>query len=878
MFGLSKIEKIKKDHPLEDTIRSYGVELKQQGQSLIGRCPFHDDDTPSLSISPSKQLWNCFGCSAGGDVISFVEQIENISNKEAIVRFSHNFEPQKQFKITEKKHETPRSSQQIEQPSASIDSDHIFKEVCRVYHETFSESVTAQNYLINRGLKNPGNWKHFQVGYCDGKRLKNILPDSGNMIEQLKKLGILNDKGNECFYKCVVFPIHDQNGIPVGLYGRSIEGKRHLYLKGKHQSVWNINAVKAFDQLILTESLIDAFSLFELGFQNVLPLYGTQGLTDNHLELFESNAVKEIILCMDNDAAGENAIDSITEKLKPLKTPVSRISLPTEFKDPNDFLIAGQDSDAFEKLLKARERLNPIIENIEEKHKKAEGLVQNGHDYAVFHFGELVFQARGFRSKYGDSMRVVLSVTSADGKRFIDRTDLYVARNRRNYANMCANTLKLQSALIESHLSEVIEGIESLQQNQNNEKEKKVSGPETMSASEKELALKFLKTPALMKAIKKDLDHCGYIGEDAAKMIAYLSATSRITDNPISMTIRASSATGKSHLMEKVSQLMPPEDVSFYSRISSQSLYYMEKDALKNRLLIIDEKAGANDQSDYALRTLISRKSLSLAVVVHNTETGDSKTQTIEIEGPCVVWDSTTQQNVNPENLSRVFEIWLGSDSRKQTKRIHEMQRYRYKEEGWREEQNASEIIQTHQNAQRLLKPLRVKIPFVDQIKFPDHWTRTRRDNERFLSLISSIALLHQYQRPIKETAGVKFIEATKDDYQAAYDLAVDVLRATFQPLSKGAHDLFAFLLREVSKKAEQAQVAINDYMFTRREIRDSIGWSESKLRMYLDELANMEYLFRLAGRHGSSFRYRLLETHELSDPLKGLTTPAEIA
>ena len=86
MFGLRKVDRIKRNHPIEQVIQSYGIELKQRGQSLIGLCPFHDDKTPSLSVTPEKGLFHCFGCSAGGDVITFVEKIENISNKEAIQR------------------------------------------------------------------------------------------------------------------------------------------------------------------------------------------------------------------------------------------------------------------------------------------------------------------------------------------------------------------------------------------------------------------------------------------------------------------------------------------------------------------------------------------------------------------------------------------------------------------------------------------------------------------------------------------------------------------------------------------------------------------------------------------------------------------------
>ena len=135
---------------------------------------------------------------------------------------------------------------------------------------------------------------------------------------------------------------------------------------------------------------------------------------------------------------------------------------------------------------------------------------------------------------------------------------------------------------------------------------------------------------------------------------------------------------------------MPSESVKFYSRISTQSLYYMNEKDLKHCVLIIDEKAGSED-SDYSLRTLMSRGKLSLAVVNTDHETGKAKTVNIEITAPCAVWESTTASYLNPENLSRVFEIWLGGDSRYQTEQIHQIQKREFSKSEWKVQANKRE-------------------------------------------------------------------------------------------------------------------------------------------------------------------------------------------
>ena len=882
MFGLRKTDRIKRQHPIDQVIQSYGIELKKRGQSLIGLCPFHDDKTPSLSVSPDKGLFHCFGCSAGGDVITFVEKIENISNKEAIQRLDvDTFIPNQKItppKPTPKKATDPDADYKPKSSPPEFTREDLLKGVARVYQDTFKKSKAAQAYLKSRGFENPHYYDHFEVGYCDGSTIKTMLPKSGNMIERLKEIGILNDKGNPSFYKCVIFPIKDLNGTIRSFYGRAIEDKRQCYTKGSRNAVWNSEIVKGHATLILTESILDAYSLIEIGFPNVLPLYGTSGFTQDHLNLLSNHPVKEVILCLDNDQAGQQAVTKLLSKLNPLGIEVSNLILPEGIKDPNEYIQNGGDKEDFQELIDSRSSLTIKEKKQTESKPSDEGLTTHHGEIATFRYGQVHYEVKGFKARFSDSLRVVINAEHNESKiKHTDRIDLYTSRSRKSFSALTANKFKLQAAKVEDDLLKIVAEIEDIKLKE----AERLQGKDgqmsyKMTEHEEKEAIEFLKRPDLLERITKDLELVGYVGEDSAKLLCYFSAVSRITRDPISITVRALSSSGKSYLLESVSQLICPEAIKYFSRLSQQSLFYMEKDELQNKIVIIDEKEGVD--SDYSMRTLLSAGKLVLGVVHKNPATGEQSTKTIEVQGNVAVWDSTTANNVNPENLSRVWEVWLQSSSHELTERIHANQRKQYSLEGWKENKEREQSIRIHRNAQRLLKPLKVNIPYYQKLSFPTSWTTTRRHNKRFLALLSVIALTFQHQKEIKTFDGEPYIDADEKEYRIAYNLVKDILKTTLSPLSKEAQDLLTSASKLVKAQSDLEGVEMSAYIFTRRQLREFAGWTAYKINKCLNELFQMEYIEKVGGQNGHSFRYRILSSYqENHDPLAGLTHPDEL-
>jgi len=905
MFGRSKIDRAKNAHPIDQLIESYGIQLKKKGNALMGKCPFHDDSTPSLSVSPEKGLWNCFGCNAGGDAITWVEKIEGCDRKTAIDRLAgEEFNPVKTVPSkpkpspdeafmppvekmipaeppkTKAEEQAPPVPDKNEEPAKPEPKSHtrieLLQEVARVFHDDFKTNKAAQRYLQGRGLNDKQLIEHFQVGYCNGATIKKMLPESGAMVDALRELGIINEKGNSSFYNMVVFPIADANGVIHSLYGRSIEGSRHHYTKGSRGAVWNGSIIKGHSTVIVTESIIDAYSLIEMGYPNTIPVYGTNGFTADHMKLLENHAVKEVVLCLDNDAPAEQAIETILKKLKPLKINVSRLNLPTGIKDPNEFRSNGAEKADFQKLFDSRVSLTkkPTAANNDDAKG---GLLSHNGNTATFMLGNIHYFVKGFKTKNNDTMRVIVTAEHTKSKNtHTDRIDLYTARNRKFFAGACAQKLELQGARVEEDLLRIVGDIDSIRQKEKAKQEEKAAQYE-MTEDERIEAIAFLKRKDLVGSVVRDLEVCGYVGEDSAKLLCYFSAISRITDDPISVTVRALSSSGKSYLLQIVAKLVPPEDVRFFSRLSQQSLFYMEQYELKHKIVIIDEKEGS--ANDYSLRTLLSTGKLVLGVVTRDPETGKSSTQTIEMEGPIVAWDSTTASEINQENLSRVFEVWLHSGSKELTKAIQDYQRRSYSVEGWKVDSDRDRVIRVHRNAQRLLRPLKVNIPFHEKLSFPIAWTTTRRHNKRFLSLLSAIALTHQYQREVKTFEGIEYIDATIEDYRIAYDLTRDIFAMTLNPLSKESQDLLSMMLTFVGNEAAKENVELTDFVFTRRQIREFAGWMETKTRNCFSELLGMEYIAKISGSQGSMYRYQLLVTElvDKDDAVAGLTHPNDL-
>lgn len=223
---------------------------------------------------------------------------------------------------------------------------------------------------------------------------------------------------------------------------------------------------------------------------------------------------------------------------------------------------------------------------------------------------------------------------------------------------------------------------------------------------------------------------------------------------------------------------------------------------------------------------------------------------------------TTTAIDLDEELMNRCLVLTVDED-REQTRAIHRLQREKRTLAGLTRKHERQAILDRHRNAQRLLQRLAVVNPYADQLTFMDDRTRTRRDHEKYLSLIDSIALLHQHQRPIKSSTiagqSVAYIEASLADIALANRLAHEVLGRSLDELPPQTRRVLASLHALVETKMQTLDAPRHDVRFARAEVRLASGLSDTQARIHLDRLVALEYVLVHRGRRGQSYEYELL-------------------
>jgi hypothetical protein len=238
------------------------------------------------------------------------------------------------------------------------------------------------------------------------------------------------------------------------------------------------------------------------------------------------------------------------------------------------------------------------------------------------------------------------------------------------------------------------------------------------------------------------------------------------------------------------------------------------------------------------------------------------ETQEYHVEGPVMIFLTTTAIDIDEELLNRCVVLTV-DENREQTRAIHDQQRKNETLAGLLANQGSSAVRKLHQNAQRLIRPLLVVNPFADKLDFVDDRARRRRDHMKYLTLIRSIALLHQYQREIKTATigdeSVQYIEVQQTDIVLANRLADQILGNSIDELPPQTRRLLLEIFNWVQTSCKETECEQREFRFTRRMLRESLGWSNTQLRLHLERVIEMEYIVVHRGGRGSTMVYELL-------------------
>lgn len=388
----------------------------------------------------------------------------------------------------------------------------------------------------------------------------------------------------------------------------------------------------------------------------------------------------------------------------------------------------------------------------------------------------------------------------------------------------------------------------------------------------KETALSMLKSANLFEQISADITAIGVAGEESLTLMLFVVMTSRMLDKPLSAIVQGSSASGKSYVIETVAKIIPPEAILQAHDFSDQALYYLPSGSLIHKVVISGERVNEHHNKDgyaedntKAFREMVASGELRKVVTIKGPD-GKPKTVTVLQPGPIAYLESTTAANIHDEDATRLLPL-ITDESSGQTEKIIEAQRREAKGQILSESKR-QEIVQRHHTLQRLLKPVSVRIPYIDSISLPETNISTRRTYQQFRYAINSIAFLRQYQKTIKteETSGLTYIEADEIDYSIAYTLMIKVLARKYSPLNQQSRDLLDKILEKIE----------TDTGFYQKDCEQWSGLSNTTVRRRLSPLESSGIIS--ANKESKPYRYKI-EHPELADVADlSLPSPDDIA
>jgi len=911
-----ELDRIKREVSLVRLIESQGHELKKRGKDWVMRCVFHADDTPSLSVSEAKNVYHFFGCGASGTVLDWVMKTQGVSLPHAVQLLRNDVPLEGTSKVGVKLSFT----RPLASLAADADEVALLREVADAYHGTLKQSPEALAYLTQRGLVHGELVDAFRLGYAN-KSLTYRLPpgysrEGREVRAKLQRVGVYRESGHEHLNGCLVVPVVDlESGAVKQMYGRRIAPghkipagqPKHLYLSMPLAGVWNEAALVASREVIVCEALIDAMTFWCAGYRNVIAAYGVNGFTADHWAALKRHGTRSVWIAYDRDDAGNAAAQTFGAELREAGIETWRVLLPKGM-DANEYArkvtpaekslgvllqqaewigkgkrpapAAQVEAAAVEKVNDVKPAL-PLaaIAAVDEPGTPAEAeatrkepqptppappdepeVKQTEGGELLFTFGERTWRIRGWQKNLGpEQMRVNAQVRRGEAYH-VDTLDVYSAKARGLYLKAAAVELGAQEETLKRDLGRVLLKLEAMQ----DEAIRATLAPKETAAALDELehaaALDWLKSPDLIARLEADMACCGVVGEAANLLAGYLAAVSRKLDAPLAVLIQSSSAAGKSSLMDAVLDLMPEEERIQYSAMTGQSLFYLGETDLQHRILAIAEEEGVR-QAAYALKLLQSDGELTIASTGKDEATGNLVTKQYRVQGPVMLMLTTTAIDVDEELLNRCLVLTI-NESREQTKQIHAMQRAKQTLAGLLATTERQHIMELHRNVQRLLKPVHVVNPFAEQLTFMDDRTRTRRDHMKYLTLIRSIALLHQYQREHKTIThrgeALTYIEVTKADIVLANRIAHEVLGRTLDELPPQTRRLLTMLQAWVNERCAATAQKQNEFRFTRRDVREATRWGDTQLKVHLARLVELEYVLMHRGLRGLTHEYEL--------------------
>lgn len=872
-----EIQEIKQRLSILAVLSHYNL---QPDRHQMLKCPFHEDDQPSLKIYTETNTFNCFGCGANGDVIEFIQKKENLNKHQALVKATGLAGLPAETNV--KTGETIKRASSIK--PATANHTKILTKIFTYFQNGLNSGVARKpkEYLQSRNL----NHELLELGYNSGQfhhrgKLeeadRQACTDAGLLIPYSGSIPKAKGATYTPFAKdCVIFPLKDRSGNITSLYGRSIinnKNSKHYYLKDRKGLYPNYPKAETA-RLILTEAIIDAATLLQIpdikANYEILSSYGTNGLTEEHKQAIKKlQNLEEVIFFFDGDKAGNDAIKKYQEELfKELPgVAISAVETP-EGEDVNS-LLAGHDAEIFTHLLENRRDLFLLPEETEKQQRndtqappeplKTSGKLNTRNpEFITFTTEELqIILLGGINLQQLDRLRATIKITrkgTTNPLHSIRHTiDLYHSDYLEKFINKASEQLETGTTILRTAMAELIDQIEKYRLERIESRKEKRPQTRQLTEQQQRKAIRYLSSPKLMERTNRDIGKTGMVGEENNRLLMYLVFTSRLREQPLHIISLGASGTGKTYLQEKVSELIPEHHKLEITILSENAFYYFGRQELKNKLVLIEDMDGAENVL-YPLRELQSKKRISKTIPIKDSK-GNLKTITLKVEGPICLAGTTTREKLYEDNANRSLLIYLDGSKNHKEQIMNYQRKLSAGKIATKEER---QLIEFFKDMQTVLKPIKVRNPFAEYLVIPEHVFKPLRTNSHYLAFIETITFYHQYQREVKTdpATGERYIETTLEDIEWANRLLKNVLLAKADELSGENRRFFENLKTWLRANKKTS--------FYKNEIREAFRMNPNNLKYYLVQLLKYNYLKIVGGnRHKSGYEYEVTNTEE---------------
>ena len=473
--------------------------------------------------------------------------------------------------------------------------------------------------------------------------------------------------------------------------------------------------------------------------------------------------------------------------------------------------------------------------------------------HITFRYEQLSFSVLGgIRLSGLDSMRVTIKTEFMKCPPIRHNLDLYNDSQLEKLIRKTAERFEIGSVYINKAISELVNQLENYRLAENKRQAVKQETRKILSDKEKKLALEFLKSKDLLLRTNDLIGKGGVIGEELNRLLMYLIFTSRKTYRPLHIVSFGSSGSGKSHLQEKVGELIPQEDKIEITSLTGNAFYYFDKDELGHKLILIEDLDGVL-AALYPIRELQSKQKISKTVTIKDNK-GNSKTIHLVVYGPVSIAGCTTQERIYEDNANRSFLIYLDESEDQDEKVMHYQRLLSAGKINYGQQKEARELLQ---NVQRTLQPITVRNPYAEHLKIPKEVFKPRRTNAHYIAFIEAITFYNQYQREQKadEDTGEVYIETTLEDIAEANTMMKYILLRKSDELSGACRGYFEKLKTYTKEKKLKG--------FTNKEIRSALRINHNTQKMFMAELQQYSYIRKVEGNKKKGYHYEISSFEE---------------